>query len=460
MSQEKTSVPGMENSYYANKKNNMYSRTTTPDMGSRGTMVPGMEEVAPNVGRHESSAKGGAPVVGFLYSISRQGIGEYWPLHIGSNKIGRSGNCDICLKEGTVSDIHAELNIKQMKTTHKILASIKDIGSKNGIFVNEEELDYSAHECFKNGTINEEQARLSEQSNMITKALGANSDIEADIVELPYEKGDRFMLCTDGIWGMFPERKLIDIVAGTSSLGGAVESIVIRVDEEGIANGGKHDNLTVALIETNSNSILKEKMSTKIRNILFALIFICCVSIAGNIIQGFYLPGQAVASSKSEELDIEALQKVWSEKLQAEFDEKLRKSEQEQKRTIDSLSQIITNNPGKAKEYMEVIINQYDIIERLDDIINNLQELRDVSEGKEKEQKLKETVAMVQKLEPELKKKYGISENEFNGKEKNGREYGILLLLKQNIAKENSSRAQSHYDSIINRVKEIRDKIK
>ena len=59
MSQEKTSVPGMENSYYANKKNNMYSRTTTPDMGSRGTMVPGMEEVAPNVGRHESSAKGG-----------------------------------------------------------------------------------------------------------------------------------------------------------------------------------------------------------------------------------------------------------------------------------------------------------------------------------------------------------------------------------------------------------------
>lgn len=43
MSQEKTSVPGMENSYYANKKNNMYSRTTTPDMGSRGTMVPGME---------------------------------------------------------------------------------------------------------------------------------------------------------------------------------------------------------------------------------------------------------------------------------------------------------------------------------------------------------------------------------------------------------------------------------
>ena len=168
---------------------------------------------------------------------------------------------------------------------------------------------------------------------------------------------------------------------------------------------------TTATSVVKINSILKEKMSTKIRNILFALIFICCVSIAGNIIQGFYLPGQSVAPSKNEELDIEALQKVWSEKLQAEFDEKLRKSEQEQKKTIDSLSRIITNNPGKAKEYMAVIINQYDIIERLDDIINNLQELRNVSEGKEKEQKLKETVTMVQELEPELKKKYGISES-------------------------------------------------
>ncbi len=89
-----------------------------------------MEEVASQCWPARIECQRGAPVVGFLYSISRQGIGEYWPLHIGSNKIGRSGNCDICLKEGTVSDIHAELNIKQMKTTHKILASIKDIGSK------------------------------------------------------------------------------------------------------------------------------------------------------------------------------------------------------------------------------------------------------------------------------------------------------------------------------------------
>ena len=67
MSQEKTSVPGMENSYYANKKNNMYSRTTTPDMGSRGTMVPGIlypARVSVNIGLFISAQiKSGVPVI-------------------------------------------------------------------------------------------------------------------------------------------------------------------------------------------------------------------------------------------------------------------------------------------------------------------------------------------------------------------------------------------------------------
>lgn len=158
MSQDKTAVPGLENSFPAdNTKSRMYSRSSSTQVNfggqQRGTVVPGMEQLAPGVKSKESEDGNSSPVVGFLYSISRQGIGEYWPIHIGSNKIGRSEDCDICLKENTVSEIHAELNVKQMKTSHKVLASIKDVGSKNGIFVNEEELDYSTHECFNNDLI-------------------------------------------------------------------------------------------------------------------------------------------------------------------------------------------------------------------------------------------------------------------------------------------------------------------
>lgn len=160
MSQDKTVIPGLGDGGSFNEKrrdshhNNMYSRSSTyvnVDYDKQGTIVPGMERRAPGVNESTiNNNRRADPVVGFLYSISRQGIGEFWPIYVGRNTIGRSEKCDICLNEHTVSELHAVLNVKQMKTTHKVLASIKDEGSKNGIFVNEEELDYSAHECFNN----------------------------------------------------------------------------------------------------------------------------------------------------------------------------------------------------------------------------------------------------------------------------------------------------------------------
>ena len=67
----------------------------------------------------------------------------------------------MCLAEQTVSERHAALNIKQLKSTRKILASIRDEGSKNGIYVNDEELDYDAHEV-KNHDIITTGATISE----------------------------------------------------------------------------------------------------------------------------------------------------------------------------------------------------------------------------------------------------------------------------------------------------------
>lgn len=90
-------------------------------------------------------------VLGFLYSIS-SGKTEFWPVYQGMNTIGRSPKSDIQLKEASVSERHAELCVREMKTTHKIIATIKDVGSKNGMFLNDEELDYDDHSC-KDGDV-------------------------------------------------------------------------------------------------------------------------------------------------------------------------------------------------------------------------------------------------------------------------------------------------------------------
>lgn len=86
------------------------------------------------------------PVVGFLYSLSRGGEPEWWPLHIGQNKIGKDANMDICLSEASISGHHANINIKRMRRSGNALsASLIDMGSKNGIMLNDDELDYEPH---------------------------------------------------------------------------------------------------------------------------------------------------------------------------------------------------------------------------------------------------------------------------------------------------------------------------
>ena len=139
-------------------------------------------------------------------------------------------------------------------------------------------------ELVRNGTLTEEQARLSSQSNIITKALGSKLTNLAEVTERPYEKGDRFMLCTDGIWGALPETELVKKMAKTPSLSGAVDGIVVDVDERGRASGNKHDNLTIAFLETKQDSLLKEKMSKKTLRILIALAAVCLLSVILNIV--------------------------------------------------------------------------------------------------------------------------------------------------------------------------------
>lgn len=137
----------------------------------------------------------------------------------------------------------------------------------------------------KEKVITEEQARLSEQSNIITRALGLKPELEIDIVERPYEKGDRFMLCTDGIHGTMPEPELIKRASEEKSIGQAVDNLATFVDGEGRKKGGGHDNLTLAIIETQNNSILKEKMSKQNRIILIGLAALLAASVVLNITQ-------------------------------------------------------------------------------------------------------------------------------------------------------------------------------
>lgn len=141
-------------------------------------------------------------------------------------------------------------------------------------------------EMVKQGVISEEQARLSTQSNIITRALGIKPDIEVDIEELSYEKGDRFVLCTDGIHGTMPEVELVKMLSKRKiSLGALTDDIATYVDNIGHTTGGHHDNLTLAIVETKIKSKLRPTMTKFTKSVIGVLCCILLLSIIINIAQ-------------------------------------------------------------------------------------------------------------------------------------------------------------------------------
>lgn len=172
----------------------------------------------------------------------------------------------------------------------------------------------------KQKVITEEQARLSAQSNVITRALGIKPDVEVEVTERAYEAGDRFLLCSDGIHGAVEEKTLVKWAADRKiALGSVVDGIATEIDNIGRVSGGGHDNLTLAIIETKFNSTLKEKMSKKVKRILMTIGMICMVSIVANVFLTITTAKQSERLSNAEIAETDSLLKA-NEKLKEKVD--------------------------------------------------------------------------------------------------------------------------------------------
>ena len=132
-------------------------------------------------------------------------------------------------------------------------------------------------EMVKKKVISEEQARLSAQSNIILKALGVNTDIEVEVEERPYLKGDRFILCTDGFWGAMPEDELIRRLSENLPVNQVLEKTANYIENIGRNSGKEYDNLTAAVIEMDCNSKLKDRKTVR-GKLLIALVAVAAVA--------------------------------------------------------------------------------------------------------------------------------------------------------------------------------------
>ena len=136
-------------------------------------------------------------------------------------------------------------------------------------------------ELVKKKVMTEEDARQSPQANVITRGLGSTNNHVPELDETPYKKGDRFVLCTDGIWGAMRHQKLLSELTQPKDIQILLSDLSLQVDKIGFTKGGGHDNHTIAMFELEKTSQLKERFSWKkwamIFSIALIIIFICCL---------------------------------------------------------------------------------------------------------------------------------------------------------------------------------------
>jgi protein phosphatase len=97
-------------------------------------------------------------------------------------------------------------------------------------------------ELVRRGSITREEAETHPHRNVITRALGAEEGIDADVVHVDLEDGDVVLLCSDGLSSYVPEAAIAETLAGADSLAAAAKGLV------NLANGaGGADNVTVVL---------------------------------------------------------------------------------------------------------------------------------------------------------------------------------------------------------------------
>jgi serine/threonine protein phosphatase PrpC len=83
---------------------------------------------------------------------------------------------------------------------------------------------------------------LSNRARTITRALGADENVEIESRVEATAPGDIFLVCSDGLWGPVPERRIAGILGAHRDLGFAAELLIDLANEH-----GGPDNVTCVL---------------------------------------------------------------------------------------------------------------------------------------------------------------------------------------------------------------------
>jgi PPM family protein phosphatase len=109
--------------------------------------------------------------------------------------------------------------VRLKETGDEVEAEVSHVGDSRAYLLRDGELaplteDHSlVAELVRSGSLTRVQASEHPQKNLITRALGAEAEVEVDSSRYRLQRGDRLVLCSDGLPDMVPETRISELAS-------------------------------------------------------------------------------------------------------------------------------------------------------------------------------------------------------------------------------------------------------
>lgn len=223
----------------------------------------GLFLVADGVGGRRGGETASRLVIDIFRRVFRQ------PQFIDDLRAALLSTLDLC-NQKIYEDSHAYVELEGMATTIASVAVDGDqaivahVGDSRVYRVDGQGLiqlteDHSeVNEALRAGRITEELAATHPKRNVINRALGADSEVEPDLIGIELDELTTLLLCTDGVTRHLSDERLLDILRS-----GHHPQTVCQMIRQGCYEAGAEDNLTAIVIDFGPRSYAEEVASAR-----------------------------------------------------------------------------------------------------------------------------------------------------------------------------------------------------
>ncbi len=214
-------------------------------------MLPerGLYLVADGVGGRRGGETASRTVVEVFRRVFNQ------PQFIDDHRAVLLSTIDLC-NQKIFEDSQTQIELEGMATTvatvaiNEQMATIAHVGDSRVYRVDEQGLvrlteDHSEiHEALRAGRITEELAANHPKRNVINRAIGADSEVEPDLIEIELDEMTTLLLCTDGVTRHIGDEQLEELLQS-----GHHPQTVCQMIRERCYDAGAEDNLTAIVVD-------------------------------------------------------------------------------------------------------------------------------------------------------------------------------------------------------------------